>query len=78
MFSSFAVDSSGRVFVADNGNNRIQVFGSDGNFIMTIGSLGTSGGQFTNLYGIATTADGSSVFTTEHTAHDRVQKFVVQ
>jgi sugar lactone lactonase YvrE len=30
---SLAMDSQGRLFVADRGNNRIQIFDQDGNFI---------------------------------------------
>jgi tripartite motif-containing protein 71 len=36
-----AVDSSGNVYVADSGNNRIQKFTSDGTFITKWGSQGS-------------------------------------
>ena len=41
-----AVDSSGNVYVADSGNNRIQKFDSNGTFITKWGSTGTADGQF--------------------------------
>ena len=41
-----AVDASGSVYVADKGNNRIQKFDSNGNFITQWGSAGTDNGQF--------------------------------
>ncbi|MGA7691096.1 MAG: hypothetical protein WA326_12470 [Nitrososphaeraceae archaeon] len=41
-----AIDSSGDVYVADSGNNRIQKFDSDGNYITSWGSLGSGNGQF--------------------------------
>ena len=48
-----AVDSKDNVYVADNGNNRIQVFDSDGNFITKWGSEGSGDGQFNYPEGIA-------------------------
>jgi len=38
--------SDGKIFVTDSGNNRIQVFDLDGNFVSTFGSRGSSDGKF--------------------------------
>jgi hypothetical protein len=40
MPNSFAVDAQGKVYVADLGNKRIQVFDNDGNFKAQIGDIG--------------------------------------
>ena len=43
-----AIDSLGFVYVVDAGNNRVQKFDSDGNFITKWGSHGTGPGEFEN------------------------------
>src|SRR5262249_44534753 len=48
-----AVDGHGNVFVADTGNNRIEVFSNDGTFLFTFGSLGDGDGQFDMPRGVA-------------------------
>jgi DNA-binding beta-propeller fold protein YncE len=75
-----AVDSSGYVYVADSGNNRIQKFDSDSNFITTWGSQGSGDGQFRNPSGIAVdssgyvyVADSGSVCVPS--GNNRIQKF---
>ena len=40
-----AVDSSGNVYVADTGNNRIQKFDDNGKFITKFGSFGSNDGE---------------------------------
>ena len=47
-----AVDSQGRVFVADTGNKRILVYDADGNFISQIGNEGVAAGQFEEPVGL--------------------------
>lgn len=78
-----AVDSQGRIYVADSGNNRIQVFNPDGSFVRQWGSTckldtkegcqGTGEGQFNEPWGIAVGADGS-VYVSDTWNH-RIQKF---
>lgn len=41
-----AADLDGRIYVADTGNDRIQVFDFDGGFVRSIGSSGSGDGQF--------------------------------
>ncbi len=38
--------SGGKIFVADSGNNRIQIFDLDGSYVSTFGSKGSSNGFF--------------------------------
>ena len=68
-----AVDSSDKVYVADELNHRVQKFHSDGTFITKWGSQGEGDGQFTHpqeaaldSYGNVYVADGSN---------NRIQKF---
>jgi streptogramin lyase len=70
-----AVDSSGNVFVADAGNDRIQKFKNDGGFIRKWGSYGTRDGQFRALSGVAVDSSGN-VFVSD-AGNDRIQKFQI-
>jgi tripartite motif-containing protein 71 len=57
-----ALDSSGNVYVADSGNNRVQKFNSDGTFISKWGSKGIGDGQFKDAVGpLRTAVDPSGV-----------------
>lgn len=67
-----AVGPDGRIFVADSGNNRIQVFGQDGSFITAWGGSGTGPGQFNEPWGIV--VDESYVYIADTWNH-RIQKF---
>jgi DNA-binding beta-propeller fold protein YncE len=68
-----AVDSTGRVFVADTGNKRIVVFDSDGNYITQFGAAGLDAGEFDEPVGVAVSEDGR-VFVTD-TWNQRIQSF---
>lgn len=61
------------VFVVDEGNNRIQKFDANGNFLTKWGSYGTSDGQFETPVGIA--VDKQSNVYVADTGNSRVQKF---
>jgi len=69
-----AVDSQGRVFVADTGNKRIAVFDDEGNFITEFGTAGLDPGQFDEPVGVAVAEDGT-VYVTD-TWNQRIQAFV--
>jgi len=68
-----AVDSSGNVYVADFGNNRIQKFDSNGGFITKWGSYGNGDGWFGNPYGVAVDSSGN-VYAAD-SGNSRIQKF---
>lgn len=55
-----AVDSGGKVFVSDTGNNRVQVFDSNGMFMDKFGSYGTGDGEFQFISGIAVDSGGNA------------------
>lgn len=78
-----AVGPDGKIYVADSGNNRVQVFNPDGSFLRQWGSTckldkgegcqGKGEGQFNEPWGIAVDKDGN-VFVADTWNH-RVQKF---
>lgn len=71
---SVAVDSAGRVFVADEWNNRVQVFNSAGAYLTTIGGeWGSNTSQFIGVSGVAVDAQGNVYVTDRH--NHRIQKF---
>jgi DNA-binding beta-propeller fold protein YncE len=71
--SDVAVDSMGYVYVVDSGNNRIQKFTPDGNFITTWGAVGKEDGQFQEPDGIAIDSSGD-VYVSDR-FNGRIQKF---
>ncbi len=66
-----AVDGSGNVFVADEGNHRVQKFDSNGNFLMKWGAFGTGDGQFDGPQTVDTDAN-DRVYVGDS---NRIQKF---
>ena len=67
------VDSSDNIYVADWGNNRIQKFDSNGNFITKWGTPGTGDGQFNRPAGLAIDSSGNILVVDE--GNNRIQKF---
>lgn len=61
------------VYVADTGNNRIQIFTSEGIFVRTWGSYGSGNGQFNSPRAVATDTNGN-VYVADN-GNGRVQKF---
>lgn len=68
-----AVDTEGRVYVADTGNKRIQVFDAEGTFIDMFGGAGNEPGQMREPTGVAVAPDGS-IYVAD-TWNRRVQVF---
>ena len=48
-----------RIYVTDTGNERVQVFSTDGTFITAFGGFGEADGQFIEPTGIAVASDGN-------------------
>ena len=71
---SLDIDKEGNVYVTDTGNNRIQKYDSDGNYVLKWGEEGSNDGQFIKLHDIAVDPSGKYVYTLELKNH-RVQKF---
>ncbi len=65
-------NSANDIFVADTGNNRIQKFDADGNYITQWGSYGSGNGQMSNPND--TSVCGSTVYVSD-TGNNRIQKF---
>jgi len=71
--SGIATDSSGNVFVADYGNDRIQKFDSSGTYLSQFGTTGAGNGQFDSPRWIAIDSS-NNIYVTE-VGNLRVQKF---
>lgn len=67
-----AVDSNGNLYVADEYNDRIQEFDSNGNYLNQWGTLGTNSGQFDRPYDLV--IENTNVFVSD-TFNHRIQKF---
>jgi hypothetical protein len=57
--SGLAVEKSGKVYVSDYNNNRVQVFSPTGQFLDKWGSIGEGNGQFTGAEDVAIAPDGT-------------------
>ncbi len=68
-----ALDSKGRIIVADAGNNRIQIFDGKGQFVLAFGSSGKEDGQF-NRPSNVTIDDRDNIIVTDRANH-RLQVF---
>ena len=55
---SIDIDKDGYVYVTDTGNNRIQKYDSDGNFVLKWGEEGSNDGQFMKLHDIGVDPSG--------------------
>jgi tripartite motif-containing protein 71 len=70
---NLAIDSTGDIYVADTGNNRIEKFGPNGKYLSQFGSFGSGDGQFNNPVGLAFDPEGNIYVSDVN--NDRIQKF---
>jgi len=68
-----AADSTGKIYVADTYNCRIQVFDSSGNFLFKFGEQGIKDGQFRAPSGVAVGSTGQ-IYVSD-TQNSRIQVF---
>jgi RHS repeat-associated protein len=66
--------ATGNVYVVDKGNNRVQEFGSKGEYVRTFGASGSKAGQFNTPTGIAITPNTGDLWVAD-TLNDRVEEF---
>ncbi len=71
--AGIALDATGKLYVADKGNNRIQIFDSTGQFLGAWCSSGGEKGQFKYPSGIL--ADSAGHLCVSDTGNHRVQEF---
>ena len=69
-----ATDLTGKVYVANTGNSRVEVFAANGKFVRNWGGWGTSDGQLQYPYGVAVNPAGTRVYVVDRTLM-RVQQF---
>jgi len=69
-----AIDSSGRVYLPDSGNHRIQIFNSGGTYYSTFGAYGTGENQFDSPSGVAIQPGNGDIFVVDRWNH-RVQVY---
>lgn len=66
----------GLIYVTDTGNERVQVFTEEGEFVRAFGVLGSEQGQLLEPVGIAVTADGVVLVADSHNA--RIARFTLE
>ncbi len=71
-FGWVAFAPNGSFYVMDTGNNRVQAFDKDRNFVTQWGAFGSDDGQFVRAWSIAT--DGTTVYVGDDTRMD-IQAF---
>jgi DNA-binding beta-propeller fold protein YncE len=64
------------VYVAEIGNDRVQVFDASGKFIARLGSGGSGIGQFRNLHGLVVDDETDTLYVAD-TGNNRVQAFKI-
>ena len=72
--SGIALDPVGTIYVADTGNNRVQKFDSEGEYIAEAGDFGWQPGQFNNPSGVATGRSGLEIYVAD-SQNNRIQIF---
>ncbi len=70
------VTSTGRMFVSDTGNDRIEAFSLDGDFLFAFGTPGSGDSQFAGPTYLGAPWAGNSLYVSDPGNH-RVQKFTL-
>jgi hypothetical protein len=74
-------DADRNLYVLDAGNNRIQKFDANGNFLLSWGESGTRAGQFNDPHALALVLEGAQqnpFLYVVDTGNNRIQKFQIQ
>ena len=66
------IDESGGIYVADDNNNRVAIYQSDGTFVKEFGVLGVGDGQLNNPFGVF--VDPDKIYVSD-TQNHRIQVF---
>jgi hypothetical protein len=72
--AEIAIDVTGNLYVADQNNNRVQVFDSEGQYLRPWGGTGSANGEFINAVSVA--VDDSGYVYVADFDNGRVQKFL--
>ncbi len=72
--SGIAVDPIGILYVADTGNDRIQTFDTDGEYLSEVGGFGWDAGQFNRPAGVAVGRGGLELYVADG-RNNRIQIF---
>ncbi len=72
--AGLAIDKNDNIYIAEIGNDRVQVFDKNGNFITMWGTKGAGDGQFGNTHGIFVDKNTGWVYVAD-TANNRIQVF---
>jgi hypothetical protein len=73
--TDLAIDNrNGDIYVVDTGNNRIQRFNAEGNFLSEFGQFGSENGSFNAPWGIA--VDSKGYVYVADSKNSRIQKFM--
>ena len=67
--ADLAVDSTGRIYVTDTGNHRVQIFNADGSYYNTFGSYGTGISQFADPSGVAIHPTSGDIYVADEGNH---------
>ncbi|OGX32908.1 MAG: hypothetical protein A2787_07185, partial [Omnitrophica WOR_2 bacterium RIFCSPHIGHO2_01_FULL_48_9] len=70
---ALSVTLDGRIFVADTGNHRLQIFNAEGSLQYEFGKNGTRAGQFSSPQGVAVNSKGKILVA--DTQNNRIQIF---
>jgi DNA-binding beta-propeller fold protein YncE len=74
--TGLSVDAGGNVAVADQDNDRVQIFDPNGNVSLAVGQPGAAVGQLAQPGGVVFGSNGR--LTVTDTVNDRIQQFTLR